>query len=166
MAEENDDDEEEEEEERALKEERALEEERVLEEERAAEERAERDRTVEEGINEEIAVEEEAGDGEPEEENAKEERAVEEGATRNVDLIDELVTITLNDEAGEETLFKVKSQTAFGKIMNVYAARKGVHTTDLRFLLDGELISPCDMCVSLSIEEWDQVDVILVQCSC
>jgi hypothetical protein len=93
---------------------------------------------------------------------------VEEGATRNVDPIDETTTVTiqLKVQSGELTLFQVRRSTRFVIIMHAYAARKGVHADQLRFWLEGDLISPSDTPAGLSLEDEDQVDVMLAQCGC
>jgi small ubiquitin-related modifier len=79
---------------------------------------------------------------------------------------DSVVTIRVKDQNGEETMFKVKTSTRFGKIMHTYAIRKGVEVDSLRFLLDAERIGPNYTCAELGLEDEDQVDVILAQVGC
>lgn len=44
------------------------------------------------------------------------------------------ITIILKDQNGEETMFKVKRTIKMGKVFEVFAERKGVDWTSLRFI--------------------------------
>jgi len=72
----------------------------------------------------------------------------------------------VKDQTGEETMFKVKNTTSFGRIMNAYANRKGVRAVDLNFLLDGERIKPYQTIADLDLEDEDQVDCFLNRSAC
>jgi len=89
---------------------------------------------------------------------------------KEVDLGDtscvNIVIIRVKDQTGEETMFKVKNTTSFGRIMNAYANRKGVRAVDLRFLLDGEPIEPYQTIADLDLEDEDQVDCFLNRSGC
>ena len=89
---------------------------------------------------------------------------------KEVDLGDtscvNIVIIRVKDQTGEETMFKVKNTTSFGRIMNAYANRKGVRAVDLNFLLDGERIKPYQTIADLDLEDEDQVDCFLNRSAC
>ena len=72
----------------------------------------------------------------------------------------------MKDQTGEETMFKVKNTTSFGRIMNAYANRKGVRAVDLSFLLDGHRIEPYETIADLDLEDEDQVDCFLNRSAC
>ncbi|KAL3798993.1 hypothetical protein HJC23_005132 [Cyclotella cryptica] len=64
---------------------------------------------------------------------------------------------------GEELFFKVKRNTKMSKIFNAYATRKGVQSSAIRFLLDGERVRPDDTPKMLELEDQDQIDCVLEQ---
>ncbi|KAL7528725.1 hypothetical protein ACHAXR_002596 [Thalassiosira sp. AJA248-18] len=76
------------------------------------------------------------------------------------------IVIRVKDQNGEETMFKIKRTTKLKLVFSKFAARKGVETSNLRFLLDGETICHDETPVSLELEDDDQIDVILIQCGC
>ena len=47
--------------------------------------------------------------------------------------------------------------------MQTYASRKGVESTTLRFLVDGERVQPDDTPGSLDLDDQDQIDCMLEQ---
>lgn len=49
------------------------------------------------------------------------------------------------------------------KIFGAYASRKGVDTSSLRFLLDGEIVDPNATPKMLELEDQDQIDAVLEQ---
>ena len=73
------------------------------------------------------------------------------------------ITLRVKDQQNDEMFFKVKKDTKMQKIMDAYAARKGVQTMALRFALDGDRIKPDDTPKMLELEENDQIDVMLEQ---
>jgi hypothetical protein len=77
------------------------------------------------------------------------------------------VDIRLIDHNGEEeTMFRVRQTTCFGRVMNAYASRKGVHVSGLRFFLDGGGLSPDQTIADLDLEDGVRVDVFLAQTGC
>ncbi|KAL7524283.1 hypothetical protein ACHAXR_000509 [Thalassiosira sp. AJA248-18] len=77
-----------------------------------------------------------------------------------------VITIRLKDQSGEETMFTVKSTTKMHKVFSKFAARKGVETSSLRFMLDCENIDPDATPKMLELEDDDQIDVFVPQCGC
>eukprot|EP00804_Cyclotella_cryptica_P021510 CCRYP_005824-RC/>CCRYP_005824-RC protein AED:0.33 eAED:0.33 QI:87/1/1/1/0.25/0.2/5/301/95 len=75
----------------------------------------------------------------------------------------EQLTIRVKDQNGEELFFKVKRNTKMSKIFNAYATRKGVQSSAIRFLLDGERVRPDDTPKMLELEDQDQIDCVLEQ---
>eukprot|EP00500_Bicosoecida_sp_ms1_P000525 CAMPEP_0203812104 /NCGR_PEP_ID=MMETSP0115-20131106/3950_1 /ASSEMBLY_ACC=CAM_ASM_000227 /TAXON_ID=33651 /ORGANISM="Bicosoecid sp, Strain ms1" /LENGTH=176 /DNA_ID=CAMNT_0050720941 /DNA_START=41 /DNA_END=570 /DNA_ORIENTATION=+ len=73
------------------------------------------------------------------------------------------ISLKVRDQAGTETVFKVKPSTKFEKIFKAYAGRKGVEVNSLRFTFDGERIEPHHTPVDLEMEDGDQVDAIMTQ---
>ena len=49
------------------------------------------------------------------------------------------------------------------KVFDTYASRKGVQSSSLRFLLDGETIKPEQTPKMLELEDQDQIDCMLEQ---
>mmetsp|Transcript_27660 Transcript_27660/g.43527 ORF Transcript_27660/g.43527 Transcript_27660/m.43527 type:complete len:99 (+) Transcript_27660:115-411(+) len=75
----------------------------------------------------------------------------------------EPITIRVRDQTGEETFFKIKNSTKMSKVIQTYASRKGVDSTTLRFLVDGERVKPDDTPGSLDLDDQDQIDCMLEQ---
>ena len=71
--------------------------------------------------------------------------------------------IRVKDQTGEETYFHVKWRTRMSKVFDTYAMRKGVEVHALRFLIDGERISPMQTPKELELEDQDQIDCMLEQ---
>ena len=76
---------------------------------------------------------------------------------------DQPITIRIRDQTGEELSFRVKKTTKMAKIMDAYAAKKGIDKKFLRFTLDGTNVEEQDTLKMLELEEDDQIDVVLVQ---
>ena len=66
-------------------------------------------------------------------------------------------------QTGEETFFKIKKTTKMSKVFETYAQRKGVQSSSLRFLLDGERIEPDQTPKMLELDDQDQIDCMLEQ---
>mmetsp|Transcript_70036 Transcript_70036/g.97354 ORF Transcript_70036/g.97354 Transcript_70036/m.97354 type:complete len:96 (+) Transcript_70036:59-346(+) len=75
----------------------------------------------------------------------------------------EPITIRVRDQTGEETFFKIKKSTKMSKVFETYASRKGVQSSSLRFLLDGERIEPYQTPQELDLDDQDQIDCMLEQ---
>ena len=71
------------------------------------------------------------------------------------------ITLSIKDQSGDETFFKVKKTTPMKKIMAAYAQRKGVPQDTLRFILDGERVVPEDTPKTLEMLDKDQIDCML-----
>ena len=54
-------------------------------------------------------------------------------------------------QGGQETIFKVKRHTKMKKVFAAYASRRGIRVESLRFVLDGDRISPDDTPESVRI---------------
>ena len=118
---------------------------------------------TEEGTEEEV---EEAEGDEEEEEPLQEEDAAEEEQESKRGTAFSVLKIRVKGQNGEETMFRIKNTTSFGKIMEAYASRKGVNVSALRFMLDGEHICDSRTIADLGLEDDDQVEVILQQLGC
>jgi small ubiquitin-related modifier len=75
----------------------------------------------------------------------------------------EPITIRVRDQTGEETFFKIKKSTKMSKVFETYAQRKGVQSSSLRFLLDGERINGDNTPKMLELDDQDQIDCMLEQ---
>eukprot|EP00542_Grammatophora_oceanica_P017216 CAMPEP_0194048712 /NCGR_PEP_ID=MMETSP0009_2-20130614/28214_1 /TAXON_ID=210454 /ORGANISM="Grammatophora oceanica, Strain CCMP 410" /LENGTH=91 /DNA_ID=CAMNT_0038694661 /DNA_START=108 /DNA_END=383 /DNA_ORIENTATION=+ len=75
----------------------------------------------------------------------------------------EPITIRVRDQSGEETFFKIKKTTKMSKVFETYAQRKGVNSSSLRFLLDGERIEGDQTPKMLELDDQDQIDCMLEQ---
>lgn len=69
----------------------------------------------------------------------------------------------LSLQTGEETFFKIKKSTKMSKVFETYAQRKGVQSSSLRFLLDGERIDGDNTPKMLELDDQDQIDCMLEQ---
>lgn len=74
---------------------------------------------------------------------------------------DQTITIRVRDQTGEEMFFKVKKTTKMSKIFDAYASRRGLTSGSLRFMLDGERVTPDQNPKMLELEDNDQIDVML-----
>ena len=72
---------------------------------------------------------------------------------------EDVITLRLRNQNGEEILFKFRKATKMQKIFNAYASKRGVSEHSLRFLIDGEWISPQQTAEMLDLEDNDVVDV-------
>jgi len=77
------------------------------------------------------------------------------------ELGEDVITLRVKDQTGDEMFFKVKKTTKMQKIFDAYAQRRGIQTTALRFVLDGERLAPDVTPKMLELEENDQIDVML-----
>jgi small ubiquitin-related modifier len=69
-------------------------------------------------------------------------------------------TITISfKQGGDETFFKCSTTTKMSKLFHIYAKRKGVERTVLRFMIDGERIHDDATPRSFELEDRDQVEV-------
>ena len=68
-----------------------------------------------------------------------------------------------NKQTGEETFFKIKKSTKMQKVFDTYAQRKGIQSSSLRFLLDGEKIGAEQTPKMLELDDQDQIDCMLEQ---
>ena len=81
--------------------------------------------------------------------------------------LDEIITILIRDQTGDEMFFKVKKSTKFEKVMSAYAQRRGVVVLDdLRFLYNGIHIRENWTPSMYDMEDNDLVDVMLAAAGC
>ncbi len=73
------------------------------------------------------------------------------------------ITLKVRDQSGEEMFFQVKKGTVIKKIMQAFAAHKGVSLDVLRFTIDGTRVNAEDTPKMLEMEDGDQIDVLLQQ---
>jgi len=73
---------------------------------------------------------------------------------------DDVITLRLRSSPpGDEILFKFRRGTKMQKIFNAYASKRGIDEQSLRFVIDGERISPHSTAEMLDLEDNDVVDV-------
>jgi ubiquitin len=73
----------------------------------------------------------------------------------------DVITLRVRDQTGDEMFFKVKKTTKMNKIFDAYAARRGITSNALRFMLDGERITADNTPKMLELEDNEQIDVML-----
>ena len=73
------------------------------------------------------------------------------------------LTVRVRDQTGEETFFKLSYGTRMQKLFETYARRKGLNSSSLRFLLDGERINGDSTSRRLELRDQDQIDCPLEQ---
>ncbi|GMR40696.1 hypothetical protein PMAYCL1PPCAC_10891, partial [Pristionchus mayeri] len=69
----------------------------------------------------------------------------------------EYIKLRVCGQDSNEVHFRVKFQTAMGKLKKSYADRTGVDVNTLRFLFDGRRINDLDTPKSLEMEEDDVI---------
>ena len=79
----------------------------------------------------------------------------------------EPIAIRVKDQAGEETLFRIRRSTKMKIIFKAYAQQKNLELEydkkALRFTIDGERINPEATPIDLGLQDEDVIDVILAQ---
>jgi small ubiquitin-related modifier len=77
--------------------------------------------------------------------------------------VESSILVVIKDSSSNETSFKVKPTTKFGKLMNAYAKQQSKNVDTFRFFFDGHRIVAGDTPESLEIEDGNLVDVFLEQ---
>ena len=73
----------------------------------------------------------------------------------------ETITIKVKDQGGDEMFFKVKKTTKMSKIFDAYSQRRGIASTSIRFVYDGQRVQPETTPKMLEMDDNDQIDVFL-----
>ena len=76
---------------------------------------------------------------------------------------EQVLTLKVREQTGEEMVFKVKKHTSMKKIMAAFADKKGVSLNHLTFMFDGNRITEEDTPKMLEMEDGDQLEVVLHQ---
>jgi len=75
----------------------------------------------------------------------------------------EHINIKVVSDDNSEVFFKIKRTTPFRKLMDAYCQRQGKSLTTVRFLYDGDRISPDQTPEQLEMEDEDTIDVMIEQ---
>ena len=75
----------------------------------------------------------------------------------------EPINITVVNQSGEETVFKVKKTTKMDKVFKAFAQRVGVSQNSLRFKVDGEGIRADQTPKELELEDGDMIEAYIEQ---
>lgn len=78
-------------------------------------------------------------------------------------MTDNRITLTVKTQDGYETVFRMGLKVPLRKMITAYCSTKGISTDSVRFLYDGDPISPEDTPESLEMEEGDSLDALLQQ---
>lgn len=73
---------------------------------------------------------------------------------------DDAINLKTVTESGFELFFKCRMTTTLDKLMRAYCMRQGVAIGSVRFLFDGQRISPEDTPHDLNMEDGDTIDVL------
>eukprot|EP00450_Noctiluca_scintillans_P003172 CAMPEP_0194501332 /NCGR_PEP_ID=MMETSP0253-20130528/22507_1 /TAXON_ID=2966 /ORGANISM="Noctiluca scintillans" /LENGTH=95 /DNA_ID=CAMNT_0039343295 /DNA_START=49 /DNA_END=336 /DNA_ORIENTATION=- len=73
------------------------------------------------------------------------------------------IQLKVKDQQGSEVQFKIKKSTPLRKLMDAYCSRLGLQASQVRFMVDGERISPDDTADKLGLEDEDLIDVAMEQ---
>jgi small ubiquitin-related modifier len=73
------------------------------------------------------------------------------------------ITIRVVSQAGHETVFKMKKQTPFKKLMDAFCGKLGAQKSSMKFLFDGMRIQEDQTPEQLKMEDNEQIDVVLEQ---
>jgi len=86
------------------------------------------------------------------------------GSEASDDAVQKHINITVKDDAGSETTFKLKKTTPLKKLMDAFANQRGQAPDALRFYTpEGRRILPTDTPDGLELEEGDMLDVHIQQ---
>ncbi|MFG2147187.1 ubiquitin-like protein [Streptomyces sp. NPDC048696] len=75
---------------------------------------------------------------------------------------DNEINLKVKGNSGE-TFFKIKMSTPLAKVMDAYCAKTGQLPSTVRFLTNGDRISPTDTPASLGFEDHDVIDALVEQ---
>ncbi|CAI2383127.1 unnamed protein product [Moneuplotes crassus] len=73
------------------------------------------------------------------------------------------INIKVKNQDGGEIFFKIRRGTMLKKLMDAYCQRQGLMVSTCRFIFDGERIKETDTPDSLSMEEGDEIDLMVEQ---
>ncbi|PRP83824.1 hypothetical protein PROFUN_08939 [Planoprotostelium fungivorum] len=73
------------------------------------------------------------------------------------------INLRVVSQDGSEVYFKIKKQTALRKLMDAYTQRQGIDQNSIRFLYDGQRITPDQTPKDLEMEDNDIIDAVLAQ---
>jgi small ubiquitin-related modifier len=76
---------------------------------------------------------------------------------------EDIITIRLKEQCGEETYFKLRTTTKMSKVFDAFAKRKRKHLGHIIFLLDGERVNFESTPHELDLDENDKIDCIIEQ---
>eukprot|EP01088_Endostelium_zonatum_P022064 TRINITY_DN9134_c0_g1_i1.p1 TRINITY_DN9134_c0_g1~~TRINITY_DN9134_c0_g1_i1.p1 ORF type:complete len:104 (-),score=27.21 TRINITY_DN9134_c0_g1_i1:135-446(-) len=76
---------------------------------------------------------------------------------------DEHISLKVVSQDGNEVFFKIKRHTHLKKLMEAYCRRQGTDLNSIRFLHDGNRISPDRTPKELDMEDNDIIDAVLQQ---
>ena len=73
------------------------------------------------------------------------------------------INLKVATQDGNEIFFKCKMTTPLSKLMNAFCQRQGVTMQSVRFLFDGNRITPEQTPKDLDMEDGDAIDVMVEQ---
>jgi small ubiquitin-related modifier len=73
------------------------------------------------------------------------------------------ITLKVKDQAGSETVFKIRASNKFLKVMKKFAEIRGVDAAHVRFMYDGVRIDPEDTPKMHEMHDGDQIDAFALQ---
>ena len=73
----------------------------------------------------------------------------------------EQLNLKVKSQDGEEVFFKIKNTTQLKKLMDAYCQRQGLAASNVRFLFDGERLHEAQTPKELSMENGDEIDVLV-----
>ena len=71
----------------------------------------------------------------------------------------EQINLRVVTQRGEEIFFKVKGSTKFGKLIEAFCEKKGLRSSQQRFVFDGNRIHANQTPAQLEMEDGDVIDV-------
>lgn len=73
------------------------------------------------------------------------------------------INIIVIDQSGIEVQFKIKETSKMEKMFTAFCGRTGLDFKSVRFLYDGNRISPDSTPKSLGMQDGDTIDAVLTQ---
>merc|ERR1712000_82969 len=76
---------------------------------------------------------------------------------------DEHINLRVVSQDGAEVFFKIKKTTPLRKLMDAFCSRNSIDPGSVRFLFDGQRLSPDKTPKECAMEDHDVIDVLLQQ---
>jgi small ubiquitin-related modifier len=74
-----------------------------------------------------------------------------------------IINLIVQDQAGAQVHFKVKTHTRLEKVIAAYCQKKAIEPSSVRFVFDGTRVNPASTPEDLGMDDGDSIDVFQEQ---